>query len=234
MEYKELVGLVSEARLKRYFIATGDFGNAVDMYKANILVAQSFHPLLGIFEVILRNQIDRTLTNHFNDVDWILNQRAGFMIDSTLTYYDVKSRKNRKDEYIIREVNKAKNKLERLQVSVTSGGIIAEQMFGFWTELFENNYYKALKGRPIQIFRKLPPGVGRKEISDNLNKIRLFRNRINHNEPICFLSDKVDFSTAEEVYSRLTNLLSWIDPQILHWSADVDSVIENINKAKLI
>lgn len=234
MEYKVLTGLVSEARLKRYLIATGDFSAAVDMYKANILVAQAFHPLLSIFEVILRNQIDRTLTNYFGDTDWILNQRSGFMVDSALSYYDYKIRRDKKDEYIIKEVNKAENKLKRLKVSVTSGGVVAEQMFGFWTELFENNYYKVLKGRPIQIFEKLPPGIGRKEISDYLNKIRLFRNRINHNEPICFVSDRIDFLPAEEIYSRLVMLLDWIDPQILYWISDIDSVKDSINNAKSI
>lgn len=65
---------------------------------------------------------------------------------------------------------------------------------GFWTDLFEDHNYKLLQVKPIKIFTKLPRNYGRKEVNEELRKIRLFRNRINHNEPICFYENSIDFS----------------------------------------
>ena len=46
----------------------------MELYQANLELAQAFHPLLGSFEVILRNQLHYALAAHFNDKEWIINQ----------------------------------------------------------------------------------------------------------------------------------------------------------------
>ena len=56
------------------------------MYYANARVAKSFQPLLSFFEVILRNQLHYALAAHFNDVQWLINQKTGFMSDPSLTH----------------------------------------------------------------------------------------------------------------------------------------------------
>lgn len=56
----------------------------MNLYYANLELAQAFHPLLGTFEVILRNQIHYALAAHFNDKEWIINQKNGFMQDRRL------------------------------------------------------------------------------------------------------------------------------------------------------
>lgn len=56
MRFKKLQSLLSPPRLDRYLIATsGDSKRAVRLYKANLQLAQAFHPVLGVFEVGLRN-----------------------------------------------------------------------------------------------------------------------------------------------------------------------------------
>jgi uncharacterized protein YutE (UPF0331/DUF86 family) len=114
-------------------------------------------------------------------------------------------------------------------MSLNAGNIIAEQSFGFWTNFFEPHHYKILKGKPIQIFRDLPQGVGRKEILNKLNAIRQFRNRINHNEPICFVDNKFSYSEIETIHQSIYELLNYIDERILDFVKTIDKTEEIFN-----
>ena len=67
-----------------------------------------------------------------------------------------------------------------------------------------------------------------------MNKIREFRNRINHNEPICFNGNNIDFNYVEDVYNSIIQIINWIDPELINWIQDMDSVMTKISNAKLI
>lgn len=235
MEIDKLNLYLSEHRLNRYLIAVSyDFGKSVQLYKANLLIARSFHPILGYFEVVLRNTINSKLSSHFEDTEWILNQRALFMSDNSLTHRNKKTSRLVRNDFLFKSVKKAEKRISSMGATVTSGKIIAEQTLGFWTSLFEVHHYRLLKGCPIQIFTNLPYGVGRKEVLSKLNEIRILRNRINHNEPICFNGNSVDFSQIESVYSSILDLLQWIDGDLCFWIKDLDVVKSEISSAKSI
>ncbi len=134
----------------------------------------------------------------------------------------------------MKEIIRVENRLIKSNTNITSGRIISEQTLGFWTDLFEVHNYKLLKGKPIKVFTTLPVGYGRKEINDELNKVRRFRNRINHNEPICFSGSNIDFTESLEVYKSILNLLAWIDPQLLDFITDIDEILKSIEMAKKI
>lgn len=129
---------------------------------------------------------------------------------------------------------KAEKRLRKNGAAITSGKIIAEQTLGFWTDLFEVHHYRLLAGKPIQIFSSLPSGHGRKEVNDELNKIRRFRNRINHNEPICFNGNIIDFTMSIDVYSSIINILTWIDPQLVKLVKDINKIQKTITLAQKI
>lgn len=235
MQFQKIQLYLSFSRIDRYQKATGDSqSKSIQLYKANIKIAQAFHPILGILEVVLRNKINAILSSYFNDPDWIINQKNGFMNDANLTYQDRKSGELLTNDYLKSCVEKSENRLKKLKIVVTSGKIIADQNLGFWTDLFELTNYKILRGKPIQIFNHLPAGTGRTNICERLNKVRKFRNRINHNEPICFHETKISFTYAEDVYKSITELLKWIDPELLDWTKDLDLVQTTINDAKKI
>lgn len=85
MRFNKIRLYFSPQRIDRYLVASGNSkARAISLYKANLRVAQSFHPLLGALEVALRNQINTVLTAHFGDADWIINQKKGFMVDPSL------------------------------------------------------------------------------------------------------------------------------------------------------
>lgn len=206
----------------------------MQLYKANLKTSQAFHPLLGVFEVIFRNRLNDILTSHFTDPDWIINQKTGFMSDPSLRFTYKRTGQHKINDFLKREISKAEKRIQKTSTPITSGKIIAEQTLGFWTDLFEVHHYRLLKGKPIQIFHSLPPGHGRKEVNDELDKVRRFRNRINHNEPICFNGNTIDFTETLEVHKSIVNLLTWIDPEIIKLISDTDRVKKTIKRAEKI
>ena len=222
--YHKLEKHLSEPRLGRYLLASlGRKTKAKRLYKANLQVAQAFQPLLSMLEVVLRNGLNDALTVRFSDSDWIINQQSGFMSDPSLRHGNF---------YLQREVGKAINRLTRNHITVTSGNVIAEQSFGFWTELFEPYHYRLIGGCPLRVFAHLPRQFKRSHISKELLKIRLFRNRISHNEPVCFGMNRVDFTLVEEVHDSILNILGWIEPELVTWVKDLDQVKPAIKKAQ--
>ncbi|MGK9123905.1 Abi family protein [Olivibacter sp. SA151] len=235
MKFEDFRQYFSAARVNRYLLATENCTiRAVKLYKANLRVSQTFHPLLGSLEVILRNRLNDVLTSYFTDPDWIINQKTGFMSDPSLRFVYKRTGEVKINDFLKKEITKAEQRLQKTRTPVTSGKIIAEQTFGFWTDLFEVHHYKLLKGKPIQIFHTLPSGYGRKEVNDELDKIRRFRNRINHNEPICFTGNTIDFSDTLDVYNSIIKILAWINPDLLKLIADLDRVRKAIDRANRI
>jgi hypothetical protein len=235
MKFKEFRHYFSSARINRYITATSNSSSrAIKLYKANLKISQCFHPLLGVLEVALRNRLSDVLSGFFSDPDWIINQKTGFMDAPSLTFIYKKNGLQKKNDFLLREVRKAEKRLRKTGTPITSGKIIAEQTFGFWTDLFEVYHYKLLKGKPIQVFATLPTGYGRKEICEELDKIRRFRNRINHNEPVCFSGTNIDFTTALEVYNSIIDIMTWIDPALIKFISNLDKVKITVDNAKKI
>ena len=231
MKYKKFVKYYSYSRVSKYYkAAKHDKAKTMMLYYGNLKIARAFHPLLGILEVILRNRLHSTLAKCFNDGNWIINQQNGFMKSPLLIKKNKRTGVIITNDFLFREVSKAESKLKSKGVNATAGRIIAEQTLGFWISLFDLIHYKILKGIPIQAFQKLPAGYGRKEVYDALNQIRDFRNRINHNESICFVDKKLDFSYAKGIYQTLLQVLNWIDPDIQSSLYEVDKVMKTIEK----
>lgn len=57
----------------------------------------------------------------------------------------------------------------------------------------------------------------------------ILRNRIFHNEPICFVNNKIDFSYARNIYASITYILAWIDPKIHTSLLKIDRVLKVID-----
>lgn len=233
MNYESFIACLSEARMRRYLLATGEIPEkAIQLYQDNLRISKAFHPLLSVFEVVLRNRIDHVLSNYFDDANWIMNQKSGFMADASLTFFDKRTGKLVLNQYLRKEVEKAEQRLERSDAKITSGRIIAEQSLGFWTAMFELSHYRALKGRPIQIFQDLPSGFGRKQINEALETVRIFRNRINHNEPICFVGNRVDFTRAILAQKIIYDLFEWMEIDVHILLGNLDDIAESIKVAQ--
>ena len=235
MKISKVRSHISSARINRYLIAVGNNNKrATRLYKHNLRVSQSFLPLLSILEVSIRNNLNTILTSHFTDSDWIINQKNGFMSHASLTYRNPLTNKIVRNHFLKKSVEKSEAKLTRQGLPLSSGKIISSQNFSFWTELFELTFYRILNGRPIQIFTNLPSNTNRIDVMNRLNKIRNFRNRISHSEPICFLNNNIDFSDAIDVYDTIIELFDWMDPELKKFIKDIDSVSVKINSAQKV
>lgn len=211
---------LSKPRYNRYLSSTeNDYKRARKLYNANILLAKSFHPILSQFEVVLRNSLDLKLSSYFNDHDWIINQKNGFMKNPSL----VKSQ-----FFLKKSIQKSEIKLNRRAIPITSGKIISDQNFGFWLALFLPHHYSLIGGQPIQIFQHKPLEEDRASLYAKLNEIREFRNRVNHCEPICFSGQNLDCSYALSVRIKLYSLIEWIDPNLIPFFKKIDTVQNDV------
>ncbi len=233
MDYKNFEFHFSKPRVARYLQSVGDDqAKAIALYKANLKLSKAFHPLLSVLEVSLRNSVNDALSIYFNDPEWIINQQAGFMVDPTLTIY--KAGQAVSYDFILQAVSKSSAKIRKRGLRVTSGRIIADQTLGFWSELFSTHYSRILKGQPLKAFARLPAGIGRKEVHGKLEKVRFFRNRIFHNDPVCFDNTVVSFQQVEEIYSIIGELLAWQNVKIPAFVKEVDNVPLYLAEAKSI
>jgi hypothetical protein len=223
MKYDKLEHFVSVPRLDRFLTATNNSkSKAQELYKANLRVAESFYPILHLFEIFLRNTINYRLTKHFGNPDWIVTEKSGFMNNESL----------KSSKYFLREqVKGAEKRVKRRGGTITSGKIIAEQMLGFWTSLFDTHHYKLLAGTIIHCFPNRPANAQRKEINLKLDKIREFRNRIYHNEPVCFKDVKIDFTEAITIKEDIFEILNWVDSELASYVKQFDHIDEEINRA---
>jgi len=237
MNHKKFSKLYSNARVSRFVkAANGDRRKAQKMYYANARVAQSFQPLLSFFEVILRNQLHYALAAHFNDVQWLINQKTSFMSDPSLTHTVKKTGKVMVNDFLKKEVERSERTLIGKKRNVTAGRVIAELNLGFWNSLYETHHYALLKGVPCKIFKSLPTGYGRKEVNNAIQEIRTLRNRVSHNEPLCFSNKAYDMTYAKEMYGKINDFLSWINPDIMVSlkSESLDNVCREIGRAEQI
>ena len=80
-------------------------------------------------------------------------------------------KRGKTNDFLKSEIQKIEKRLRKNGTPITSGKVTAEQILGFWTDLFEVHHYKLLKGKPIKIFVSLSSGFGRKEVNDELEKV---------------------------------------------------------------
>lgn len=169
------------------------------------------YPRLHLFEIFLRNAINEKLCDHFNDPDWIVTQTgpSGFMSDNSLG-----GARHGKPFYLRSEVNSAIRKLQRGNSSIPpSPKVIADLTLGFWVSFLLPHHHRLLNGCLIDCFSHRRPTDTRESIHGALLRIRNFRNRIHHNEPIVGVT-MADYTNAISISQEIQFVSSWIDPEL--------------------
>lgn len=222
MKYEQLEKYVSKARLDRYLVSCGNSKErAQKLYEANILLSQAFYPILNLLETFLRNSINDNLSAFYKDDAWIINQKSGFMSDASLApYYGLKTQ----------VINAEKN----TRGTITAGKIVSEQTFGFWTSFFDRRHYRLIRGNVIHCFPNKPSLKNKDDIANMLRNIRELRNRIYHNEAICFNNITIDFAHAKKVKAEIFELLEWMDADLRIYVKKFDDVDSKITYALTI
>lgn len=221
MKYSDYEIAFSAARLNRYLVACGgNRSKALSLYRHNVKLCQKFYGILNVFEVVLRNAINRHYQNYFKDKEWIRHQCAdGGMLERAPQRM---------------EIERTITMLER-QGKYTNDRLVSSVTFGFWTYLFNRIPFRSGGMNLLQIFPKRTTGLAQRSIYNELQEIKTFRNRIAHHEAICFNSTgEVDLNQAQEKLELIKKYVIFLgyNPTELFWGTGIRpySLIEKINK----
>jgi hypothetical protein len=223
LEYTKLEYFLSKPRLDRFLTACSNSKvKAQKLYRINLRVAQAFYPVLNLLEIFFRNATNEAIAHHFLDNDWVINQQSGFMSSGTLA----------PGRFYLREsVRKAQRSLINRGLAVTAGKIISDQTFGFWTCLYDPHHYALIGGSPIHAFQNKPAAINRSSLHQQLTRVREFRNRIYHNEPVCFNGRTIDFAHVRGLRQEIFDLFQWMDSDLTDYAEYFDSIQSKIDLA---
>ncbi|MGB8194767.1 MAG: hypothetical protein WCF67_22730 [Chitinophagaceae bacterium] len=220
MPNSQLHTAMSEPRFGRYLTACKyKHGRAIELYKANLLLSQRMYAVNGVFEVILRNSVDR----HF------IPLKGQFWLEDAVQPEGYLDNEACQDSF-----HSVHDAIFKLGLSYTHDRLIAKLTFGFWTYQFAEKEYAAAGSSLLGIFSNKPTGTRQKIVFKNLFKINDLRNRIAHYEPICFDPQKGNISTAQvkRRYDLVKEMLYWLgcDPTTILDGIDwVEEAIQRID-----
>ncbi|NHZ90156.1 hypothetical protein F2P45_14180 [Massilia sp. CCM 8733] len=202
MKWTDLERHFSPARLGRYrALCAGDDVKAASVYVNNMLLAGAMMPMLSVLEIALRNGIHRRMSALSQRPDW-WEALAGDPAFARQT----------------KEVTGAKERLQRRAEAATSDKIIAELTFGFWSSLFNGGFTPIVWKDLRLVFPRCPKAQRKRNaVSSALNQMRDLRNRVFHHEPLLWLHPDL-----LGLHARGTEVIGWIDPQLVLWLASYD------------
>lgn len=197
--------------MKRYFDAHNDEQKSILHYQCNIELAESFYACICVYEVALRNAMNRELTAMAGREDWYVT------FTSTAGLVNLN-----------RYITQANKQIAGRKEISSPSKIVAELTLGFWVSLLNSEYEKLLWKDLRRAFPYIPKEQRqRKNVSAPLNKFRTFRNRVFHHEPICWNLDVI-----MEIHSEMLQVMGWINKDIPAWIAAFDRVSEVVDSIR--
>ncbi|HEX3463438.1 MAG TPA: hypothetical protein VHS78_05245 [Candidatus Elarobacter sp.] len=198
----ELEKLLSAERLGSYGPTGPPLRATLDFYIWNTALSASFYGPLQALEIALRNALHREMSTACGRNDWYsarLFRRAAYDLTGS--------------------VAEVANRLTRGGKPVDPPHVVAGLHFGFWTKLIDagpnGNRVRLLWNAALhRAFPNYPRGAQahRGPIYGELLRIKDFRNRIAHHEP-------VHNKRPEREYRRLLAVANWIDGRLPLWIA---------------
>ncbi|RLD56266.1 MAG: hypothetical protein DRJ05_11585 [Bacteroidetes bacterium] len=204
---------ISKERFLPYLLKhENDFDKAIQHYESNIIISEAFYPLLSILEVSLRNKINLLFKIKYKTNEWF--EHPEFIKTGS--------------SFQIKRVTEARNSILRSKKTITSGKIISELTFGFWTSLFDSRFEMFLWKQLRLCFPNCEKRQRkRKTLSSRLNTIRKFRNRVFHYECISW-----DFDVLQNFADDIIETIKWLDKDLLLWGQSIFRVNDVIEQEK--
>ncbi|EGQ8490963.1 hypothetical protein GTP20_23795 [Vibrio alginolyticus] len=210
----ELKRLITDNRLGAYersLAITDDWG-MIGAYEWNKSLSGAFWPLLQAVEISLRNTINDALINHKSTPKWFL---------STFKTWHQKPLIDKKDKFI---KIYSKNKINSNKV-LFNGFIVSELNFGSWVLLLNSNYRDDNLLDTTALWPQLTPvafphavGEEKDKLFNRYDRIRLFRNRVGHHEPLWSKSDNAQsiadvVRVLSDMHDHLIDSIRIISPE---------------------
>jgi hypothetical protein len=190
---------ISAQRLSTYLLAANHSETrALDLYRWNTRLGESFHLPLQAVEIAFRNRINVVLITVFG-ADWWCD--PAFMALASL--------------YQQKEIQASKDRISKTGRIVSTGQIVAGLSFGFWVSMLGGHLNPRIWSRHLRAaFPHLPSGYRRATVQRHMREIADFRNRIWHHEPIFNKNLTQQFSDCMAALGWLcADKLAWVKPQ---------------------
>lgn len=202
MDKKYMERLFSAGRLARFYeVANHDMREAGALYAGNIQLSESVYPGLVVAEVALRNAVHRQLSYLYQTADWHL------LVEQQPALRGLQP-----------SIAKAQQHIRDRGEAVSADKVVAELNFGFWVTLFNRAYEDALWKQLRIAFPHLPKAERqRPTVSVVVNAVRVLRNRVYHNEPVCW-----NLQELAKQHEQTLQLIGWVEPQLLTWLEPLD------------
>lgn len=224
MKYEDFASVMTNARMNRYLIASGDNKRkAMTLYRKNLQLTQEFFKVISCFEIALRNAIDAKITHSLGG-DWL---RDAILVGGI---FDTPRCRITKDN-----ITDGLNKLH----FYSHFKLVAELGFGFWRYMFAQNQFNATGRILLSVFPAKPvstPSVNYNNtyIFNQLAKLNEIRNRLAHHEPICFVPGNPIKNTlyVRQHYGLVLQLFQWMqinETKLLYGLDHINTVCNEID-----
>lgn len=207
--FENLENAISKDRLEHYskIFNTNDKKVIIQKYMLNVEVSKSFYFLLQTLETTLRNSVHKVLSEKLNNEFWF--EDKSFMNPKTIQNNNI---------------DKAREKINDNKVQ-TSGRIISELSFGFWSYLFGSYYQQKIWNKYIKyIFPNIPKSIAKRNIlSQRINTIKNLRNKVFHYDTI------IKIQNLSQIHKELLEMIYWLNKDIYDLTIKFDE-FEDIYK----
>lgn len=206
-DYEALARLLSAERLGSYLTWSGGvLPAAFGLYEWNMAASAAIMHTTGMVEVVVRNAMDRALTQMGNAKGW-------------QSWFD----RAPLDQRGRVDIEKARERATRFgSQPEIHGKVVAELSLGFWRYLAASRYLTSLWTPAL--FSAFPNGLvdklqAQRHVDRHLKNLLIVRNRAAHHEPIHRRDLLRDLAAAVQV-------TTWVDPQAGAWVADLSTIAE--------
>ncbi len=203
--FKRLEQALHEERLDAYRRDGADPLLTLARYALNVALSESLYSALQFAEIALRNAIHQSMTARCKTDAWYDTPNARLTVWQKV------------------RITEAKTSLTDHRKPITSGRMVAELNFGFWTGFFNKAHGQTGIGHYLAstIYPHAPLG------EQDLNKlgvrwrhIRDLRNRVFHHERILHWKD------LDAQHQSILEMISWISPELHEFTKKMDRFLD--------
>jgi hypothetical protein len=183
----------SEERFARYLtVADGDEQFAWTLYEWGLDVSAAFHVPLHAVEITLRNSVFESIAR-VHGRNWLTSPAGTIWL--------------RQSE--IQMIDNAARQVSRERRAFEPGDLVAALPFGFWVGLVAGYHDQKLWRQAT--YRAFSGRVKRRDLYDNLDRLRTLRNRIAHHEHLLNRQLDQDLDRVDSVLRSLnTEVATWV------------------------
>lgn len=225
-------GSLTEARLGKYLQKSGfDFEGAMRLYLWNARLSKAFQFPLHVMEVTLRNAVSDHLIYQGAPQEWAFD--TPYLNGLAAANPGIRDSLNKcKSRLLFQKVGASKQAaiVAGNAIDVPSGGaidtndVVASLSFEFWTTLlgpqFENAWQLSLR----KVFPHAGLTASRRSLWITALKIKDFRNRVAHHEPIFHLAD------LEDLHSEILEVIGMRCQDTRRWAQHFSTAMKALKQ----